>query len=187
MKVERGEALALLKEFNKSESLVNHGLTVEAVMAHGAEKRGYDKEFWGIVGLLHDLDYERYPEEHCIKTKEILEERGYPGDMIRAILSHGWGICTDVEPQHEMEKFLYACDELSGLITATVLVRPSRSVMDLEVKSVKKKWKTKGFSAGVDRSVIERGAGLLGMDIEDLIAETIEGIKRVAPRVGLAG
>jgi len=187
MEITREAALELFKEFNESESLYTHALSVEAVMRHSASRKGYDPDFWGIVGLIHDLDYEKYPEEHCVKVEEILKERGWPEEIIRAVVSHGWGICSDVEPVHEMEKVLFATDELTGLITATVLVRPSKSILDLTVKSVKKKWKTKGFSAGVDRSVIEKGAGLLGMETDDLIAMTIEGMKTAASEIGLAG
>lgn len=183
----RDDALTLFKEFNKSESLYTHALSVEAVMRYAAGQRGFDPEFWGIVGLMHDIDYEMYPEEHCVKADEILKERGWPEELIHAVVSHGWGICSNVEPQHEMEKVLFACDELTGLITATVLVRPSKSIMDLGVKSVKKKWKAKGFSAGVDRSIIEKGAGMLGMENGDLIAMTIEGMKTAAQETGLAG
>ncbi len=187
MDINREKAVEIFKEFNKSESLFNHALAVEAVMRHAAKDRGYDPELWGIVGLLHDIDYELYPEEHCSKAAEILRERGWPEEIVHAVVSHGWGICSNVEPEHEMEKVLYAIDELTGLITATVLVRPSKSILDLGVKSVKKKWKDKRFSAGVDRSIIEMGAGLVGMEISELIAMTIEGMKAVATELGLAG
>lgn len=187
MKQNRNDALTLFREFNESESLYNHALTVEAVMRYTADQRGFDPDFWGIVGLLHDIDYEKYPKEHCVKADEILKERGWPEELIHAVVSHGWGICSDVEPEHEMEKVLFACDELTGLITATVLVRPSKSIMDLGVKSVKKKWKAKGFSAGVDRSIIEKGAAMLGLETGELIAITIEGMKTAALEIGLAG
>ncbi len=187
MEFNRDDALTLFREYNKSESLYTHALSVEAVMRYAASQRSHDPDFWGIVGLLHDIDYEMYPDEHCIKAAEILKEREWPDDVIHAVVSHGWGICSEVEPEHEMEKVLYACDELTGLITATVLVRPSKSIMDLGVKSVKKKWKAKGFSAGVDRSIIEKGAGMLGMETGELIAMTIEAMKEVAPEIGLAG
>jgi putative nucleotidyltransferase with HDIG domain len=187
MQQNRDDALTLFKEFNKSESLYTHALTVEAVMRYAAELRDFDPDFWGIVGLLHDIDYEKYPEEHCVKADEILKDRGWPEELIHAVVSHGWGICSDMEPEHEMEKVLFACDELTGLITATVLVRPSKSIMDLGVKSVKKKWKAKGFSAGVDRSIIEKGAGMLGLETGELIAMTIEGMKTAAQEIGLAG
>jgi len=183
----REEALALLKEFNKTESLIKHALSVEGVMRYMARKRGEDEEKWGIIGLVHDLDYERYPQQHCIKTKEILEERDWPEDYIRAIMSHGWGLVTDVEPQHEMEKVLYAIDELTGLVTAVALVRPSRSVLDMKVKSVSKKWKDKSFAAGVDREVIANGAKMLGMELKDLFEDVIVGMREVAKEISLAG
>ncbi|MFB0557099.1 MAG: HDIG domain-containing metalloprotein, partial [Dehalococcoidia bacterium] len=147
------EALSLFKEFNQSESLLKHAYCVEGVMRYLARKGGEDEEKWGVVGLMHDLDYERFPEQHCSKAQEILEERGWPEEYIRAIVSHGWGICNDVEPQSKMEKTLYAIDELTGLIIAVALVRPSKSVADLEARSVMKKWKDKAFAAGVNRSV----------------------------------
>ena len=161
----REDALTLLKEFNKSESLIRHALTVEAVMLHFADLyNAEDKEMWGVVGLIHDLDFEMYPEEHCKKTKEILEERNWPEDYIRAVVSHGWNICTEVEPLSDLENVLYTIDELTGLIYATALMRPSKSILDLTAKSVKKKWKDKGFAAGVNREIIDQGAQRLGMD-----------------------
>ncbi len=181
----REEALALLKEFNESQSLINHALAVEAVMRHLARKHGEDEEAWGIVGLVHDLDYERYPEEHCRKTEQILRERGWPEAYIRAVVSHGWGLCTEVEPRSLLEKSLYAVDELTGLVTACVLVRPSKSIAELTVKSVLKKWKQKTFAAGANREVIEKGAGMLGTELSDLIAEVIAGMSEAAPRIGL--
>jgi putative nucleotidyltransferase with HDIG domain len=177
----------LLCEFNASPSLRAHALAVEGVMRHLARKRGSDEELWGIVGILHDLDYEKYPEEHCRKAETILRDRGWPEEIIHAVLSHGWGICTDVEPESEMEQCLYAVDELTGLVTATALVRPSRSVLDMKAKSVKKKWKDARFAAGVDRSLIERGAERLGMPVEELISETIAGMREVAAAIGLDG
>jgi len=185
--INRDEAYKLLKEYNKSESLITHALAVEAVMRHFAELFGEDQEKWGIIGLLHDLDYEMYPNEHCKKVREILEERGWPEEYIHAIESHGWKICTDVEPVHKMEKVLYTIDELTGLITATALMRPSKSILDLEVKSVKKKWKQKSFAAGVNRDVIAEGAELLGMDLDKVIEETIIGMRDVADEIGLKG
>ena len=140
---------------------------------------------WGIVGLIHDLDYEQYPEQHCHKTREILEEHQWPEEYIRAAVSHGWGICTDVEPLSDLENVLYAVDELSGLITTSALVRPSRSVMDLTAKSVMKKWKDKRFAAGVDRTIIEKGAARLNMELRDLITDAIEGMRTVAAEIGL--
>jgi putative nucleotidyltransferase with HDIG domain len=184
----REEALALLKKHNQNDALIKHALAVEAVMAHFAGKFAEeDLEKWRVVGLIHDLDYEKYPEEHCSKTREILMEEGWPEDYIRAVQSHGWKICSDVEPVERMEKVLYTIDELTGLIVATVLLRPSRSIVDLTAKSVKKKWKQKNFAAGVNREVIEEGAQLLGMDIGEVIEETIRGMQSQAEELGLKG
>jgi len=183
----RQEAYELLCEYNKSESLIKHALAVEAVMRHFAELLGEDPEKWGIIGLVHDLDFEMYPEEHCQKTKEILTERNWPEDYIRAVVSHGWKICSDVEPVEKMEKVLYTIDELTGLIAATALMRPSKSIMDTTVKSVKKKWKQKSFAAGVNREVIAEGAKMLGMELDQVIAETIVGMQKVAAQIGLQG
>ncbi len=183
----REEALELLKKYNKSESLIKHALAVEGVMRYCARKRGQDEEKWGIVGLIHDLDYEKYPEQHCKKTEEILRENNWPDEYIRAAVSHGWGICTDVEPKSEMEKVLFAIDELTGLVFTTALVRPSKSVLDMKPKSVKNKWKDKRFAAGVDRSIIEKGAEMLGTQVSDLIADTIMGMREVAEEIGLKG
>ena len=183
----RDEALALLGEFNESERAINHALAVEAVMRHMARKRGQDEDTWGVVGLVHDLDYEQFPEEHCTKTREILQARGWPDELIRAIVSHGWGICSDARPESEMEKVLFAIDELTGLVAATVLVRPSRSLHDLTAQSVRKKWKDKRFAAGVDRGVIEQGAGMLGVELSELISDVIAGMREVADQIGLAG
>jgi putative nucleotidyltransferase with HDIG domain len=183
----REEAFALLREFNHNENLIKHAFAVEGVMRHMARTRGEDEEKWGAIGLVHDLDYERYPEQHCHKTEEILRERGWPEDYVRAVVSHGWEICTDVEPTHVMEKALFAIDELTGLITATVLVRPSKSLLDLKVKSVKKKWKDRSFAAGANREIIQKGAEMLGMEISDLIGEVIEGMTAVAGDLGLDG
>ena len=179
------EALSLLKEFNKSKSLLKHAYSVEGVMRYMARKMGEDEEKWGIIGLMHDLDYERFPKQHCEKSREILKERGWPEEHIRAIISHGWGICSDVEPQSKMEKTLYAVDELTGLITAVALVRPSKSVIDLEAKSVMKKWKDKSFAAGVNRPLIEKGAAMLGVELRDLVTDVIMGMREVADRIGL--
>ena len=154
-------------------------------MRYMARKKGEDEEKWGIVGLMHDMDYERFPEQHCQKSREILQERGWPEEYIRAIVSHGWGIVSDAEPQTEMEKTLYAIDELTGLITAAALVRPSKSVMDLEAKSVMKKWKDKSFAAGVQRPVIEKGVAMLGVELRDLVTDVIMGMREVADRIGL--
>ena len=180
----REDALKLLKEYN-GDALVTHGLAVEGAMRYFAKKDGKDEEKWGIVGLLHDLDYEKYPDEHCHKTKEIMEPLGYSDEIIRAIMSHAYGICTDVEPISKMEKTLYAVDELTGLITACALVRPSKSVMDLELKSVKKKFKQKSFAAGADREVMKKGADMLGITLDELISETILSLRAIAPSLGL--
>ena len=183
----REEAYQLLTEYNKSDSLIKHALAVEGVMRYFARKRGEDEEKWGIIGLVHDLDYEMFPEEHCKKSEEILKKEGWPEEYIRAVVSHGWGICYDVEPKTELEKVLYTIDELTGLVVTTALVRPSKSVMDVKVKSVKKKWKDKRFAAGVDRSIIEKGAEMLGMELSDIIADTIAGMQEVAEEIGLKG
>jgi predicted hydrolase (HD superfamily) len=183
----REDALALLREYNKSDSLLKHAFAVEGVMRSVARKRGEDEDKWGIIGLIHDLDYEKFPDQHCTKTREILQEHNWPEEYIRAAVSHGWGICSDVEPQSVLEKTLYAIDELTGLVTASVLVRPSKSVMDLTVKSVKKKWKSPAFAAGVDRSIIERGAEMLGVEVGELIEDTIKGMREVAEVIGLKG
>lgn len=183
----RDEALTLLKEFNHTSSLVKHALAVEGVMRYMARKRGEDEEKWGIIGLVHDLDYERYPEQHCKKTEEILTERGWPEDYIHAIMSHGWGLVTDIKPEDEMEKVLYAIDELTGLIVATALVRPSKSVLDMKVKSLKKKWKDKSFAAGVNREVIQNGAQMLGVELDDLFSDTIMAMREVAEAIDLKG
>jgi len=183
----REEAFSLLKEFNQNESLIKHALAVEGVMRYVARKRGEDEEKWGVIGLVHDLDYDRYPQQHCQKTEEILRERGWPEDYIHAVLSHGWGLCTDVEPQHEMETVLYAIDELTGLVTAVALVRPSKSVLDMKVKSVNKKWKDKSFAAGANREIIQKGADMLGVDLSELFEDVIAGMREVAEAIGLKG
>ncbi len=183
----RDQASALLRQYTKNERLVRHGLSVEAVMRHFAKKWGEDEEKWGIIGLVHDLDWEMYPDRHCEKTKEILETEGWPSEYIRSILSHGWGLVTDIKPEHQMEKVLFATDELTGLITATALMRPSKSVLDMKAKSVKKKWKQKSFAAGVNREIVEQGAEMLGMELGDLITETIEAMRTVADEIGLKG
>jgi len=179
------EALSLLKEFNQTDSLIKHAYAVEGAMRHIARTMGEDEEKWGIIGLVHDLDYERFPEQHCGKSREILEERGWPKEYIRAVVSHGWGICSDAEPQTNLEKVLYAVDELTGLIVAVALVRPSKSLADLEAKSVLKKWKDKAFAAGVNRSLIEKGTTMLGMELRDLVTSTIMGMREVADKIGL--
>ncbi|MGD8836216.1 MAG: HDIG domain-containing protein [Desulfobacteraceae bacterium] len=183
----RQEAYELLIQYNESQSLIRHALAVEGVMRHFAGLKGQDPELWGIIGLIHDLDYERYPQEHCQKSAEILKDHNWPPAYIRAVVSHGWGLCSDIQPETELEKVLYAVDELTGLVATSAMVRPSKSVLDLTAKSVKKKWKDKRFAAGVDRSVIDRGAEMLGMDRTTLINETIMGMRSVAEAIGLKG
>ncbi len=183
----REEALGILKEYNDNPALVNHALAVEAVMRYIARKRGHEaeEETWGIVGLVHDLDYERFAEQHCKMTGVILREKGWPEVIVRAAESHGWGLCSEVEPLTDMEKTLYAIDELSGLVGACALVRPSRSVMDMEVRSVKKKWKEKSFAAGANREVILKGVDMLGIPLDELIEDVIMGMRTVASEIGL--
>lgn len=181
----RAEALELLLQHNSNPSLINHAKAVEAVMRYLARKWGEDEEKWGVIGLVHDLDYERHPEVHCKKTQELLEVNGWPAEYVRAVLSHGWGICTEVEPQSRLEQTLYTIDELTGLVTACALVRPSRSVRDLEVSSVKKKWRDKSFAAGVNREVVLRGAAMMGMELDQVIAEVIAGMREAAAELGL--
>jgi putative nucleotidyltransferase with HDIG domain len=183
----REDALALLKTYNQSESLIKHALAVEGVMRFMARKYGEDEDVWGVVGLIHDLDYEQFPDQHCKKTEAILRENNWPDDLIRAVVSHGWGICSDVEPTTRMEKVLFAIDELTGLVATSALVRPTKSVMDMKAKSVKKKWKDKRFAAGVDRSIIQKGADMLGVELGDLIADTIMGMREVSDAIGLKG
>ena len=181
----RAEALALLKEYNKTDSLLKHAYAVEGVMRYMARKNGEDEDKWSIVGLIHDLDYERYPQQHCKKTREILQEHGWPEEYIQAAVSHGWGLCVDEEPTTSMAKTLYATEELTGLITAAALVRPSKSVSDMEAKSVMKKWKDKSFAAGVNRPVIEKGAEMLGVELRDLVEDAIMGMREVREQIGL--
>jgi len=183
----REQALDLFRKYNKSDSLYRHALSVEAVMRYMAKEAGEDEEKWGIIGFIHDLDYELYPEQHCIMTEKILKENNWPDDYIRAVLSHGWGLATDVEPVTRLEKTIYAVDELTGLVTTSALVRPSRSILDMEVRSVKKKWNDKKFAAGVDRGVIEKGAQMLGMSLDELINDCIMGMRVVADEIGLKG
>ncbi|HZK84016.1 MAG TPA: HD domain-containing protein [Desulfosporosinus sp.] len=184
----RQQAYDLLTKYNKNNRLIIHALAVEAVMLHFADILSEpDKEKWGIIGLLHDLDYEMYPDQHCIKAREILMQHNWHEDYIHAVESHGWGICCNVEPIHRMEKILFTIDELTGLIAATAMLRPSKNILDLEMKSVKKKWKQKSFAAGVNREVIEQGAKMLGMEIDYIIVETIKGMQNVAESIGLKG
>ena len=181
-KLTREAAWELLQEYNKEPFHLKHAVTVEGVMRYFARELGYgeEEEFWGIVGLLHDLDFERYPEEHCRKEQEIMRERGLEERLIHATASHGYGLTVDVKPEHEMEKVLYAVDELTGLIGATALMRPSGSVADLELKSVKKKFKNKNFAAGCSREVIEQGAAMLGWELDRLIEETILAMRQIS-------
>ncbi len=183
----RTEAFALLCEYNQQDSLIRHGLAVEAVMRYFAEQVGEDIEKWGVIGLCHDLDYEKYPTQHCTMTRKILEEKNWPESYIRAIVSHGWGMCSDVEPIDYLEKVLFATDELTGLITACVYVRPSKSILDLTTKSVMKKWNTRAFAAGANRDVIAKGADMLGIKVEDLVEKTIAAMQRAAEGIGLKG
>ena len=156
-------------------------------MRYLAEKSGEDKEKWGIIGLIHDLDYEMYPDQHCKMTEKILRENNWPEEYIRAVLSHGWGLASDTEPISLLEKTIYAVDELTGLVATSALVRPSKSVLDMETRSVKKKWNDRKFAAGVDRSVIEKGAAMLGVNLDDLISDCIMGMRSVAEEIGLKG
>jgi predicted hydrolase (HD superfamily) len=183
----REEALELFKKYNKTESLLKHALSVEGVMRYMAKKSGEDEDKWGIIGLVHDLDYEMYPEQHCKMTEKILIENNWPAEYIRAVLSHGWGLASDVEPKSLLEKTIYAIDELTGLVATSALVRPSKSVLDMEARSVRKKWNDKKFAAGVDRSVIENGAMMLGVPLDELITDCIMGMRTVAEEIGLKG
>ncbi len=182
--ISREKALEIYSIYNSSENLLKHALSVEAVMRRFAEYYNEDVEYWGIVGLLHDIDYEKYPDEHLKIAPILLREHGISEEMIHSIVSHGWGICSDVEPLHIMEKVLYTIDELTGLITATALMRPSLSLSDLGVKSVVKKWKTKGFSQGVDRLLIQKGCNMLHLERNEVISLTIEGMRRVSKELG---
>ena len=183
----REEAWELLTEYNQDAFHLKHAQTVEGVMKYFARELGYadQEEFWGIVGLLHDLDFEQYPEEHCIRSQQIMRERGVPEDIIHATASPGYAITVDIRPEHEMEKVLYATDELTGLIGAVALMRPSKSTMDLELKSLKKKYKTPKFAAGCSREVIQRGADMLGWSLDELLERTILAMREVEKTVGL--
>jgi len=181
----RIDAIMLLKKYNSGEGLINHALAVEAVMRHYARKFKADEEKWGVIGLVHDLDYEMFPEEHCHKSAQILKENNWPNEYIHAVMSHGWKICTHLKPENDPERVLYAVDELTGLVAAAALVRPSGSVMDMTAKSVMKKFKDKAFAAKIDRDVITRGAEMMGVELSELITETIEGMKGVAEQIGL--
>jgi putative nucleotidyltransferase with HDIG domain len=183
----REMALELFRKYNQSESLLKHALSVEGVMRYMAKKAGEDEDKWGIIGLIHDLDYEMYPEQHCTMTEKILRENSWPEEYIRAVLSHGWGLASAVKPISQLERTIYAVDELTGLVATSALVRPSKSVMDMEARSVKKKWNDKKFAAGVDRSVIEKGAEMLGVTVDELITDCIMGMRDVAGEIGLKG
>ena len=177
----REEAMTLLEEYNSDPFHIKHALIVEGVMKYFARKLGYgdEEKFWGLVGLLHDLDFEKYPEQHCIKGQELMRERGLDERIVRATASHGYGITVDIKPEHEMEKVLYATDELTGLIGAVAIMRPSKSVDDLELKSVKKKYKNAKFAAGCSREVIEKGSEMLGWTLDDLISDTIIAMREI--------
>ena len=183
--VTREQALELFRKYNKTESLYHHALAVEATMREFAKKYGEDEDYWGIVGLLHDIDWEMFPEEHCKKAPELLKEIDMPDDMIHAICSHGYGLVSDVKPERQMEKVLYTIDELTGLVNATALMRPEK-INGMSVKSVKKKWGAKSFAAGVNRELIEKGAELSGIEIPELIQTTIDAMTKVKDQIGLA-
>ena len=171
--MKREEALEILKKYNKEEFHIRHALTVEGVMRYFAKELGEDVEYWGIVGLLHDIDFELYPEEHCKKCVELLKENNVEESMIKSICSHGYGICSDIKPEHIMEKILFAIDELTGLIWAAAKMRPSKSVQDMELSSIKKKFKDKKFAAGCSRETIKQGAEMLGWELDELLEKTI--------------
>ncbi len=180
----REECVALWHKYNKSESLWHHALEVEATMREFAKRENEDQDYWGLVGLLHDIDWEMFPQEHCKKAPELLKEIGADDDFIHAVCSHGYGICIDVKPEKKMEKVLFTIDELSGLVNATALMRPEK-MKGISVKSVKKKFSSKGFAAGVNRDIILKGADMLGEDLPSIIQTTIDGMTKVAPEVGL--
>jgi len=181
------QAEELLDRYNDTDSLRKHGRAVAGMMRHFATLYKEDPAYWGQVGLLHDIDYEKWPDEHCKKAPELLREAGYDDAFIHAVVSHGWPHCSDQKPELKMEQVLFACDELTGLITAAVLMRPDHSVLAIETKSVKKKFKSKSFAAGVDRDIITQGAEMLGVDVDYLITETIAGMRDVAGQIGLVG
>lgn len=184
MGISRTDAMALLKKYNSSESLIHHALSVEAVMREFARLKGEDVEYWGLVGLLHDVDYGTYPDEHCKKAPELLKEIGADDAFIHAVVSHGWGLCVDVAPELYMEKVLYTIDELTGLVTATALMRPEK-MNGMTVKSVKKKWGSPSFAAGVNREVIAKGAEMISMELPEVIQHTIDGMLPIASQIGL--
>lgn len=184
-KIERQKAWEIFCKYNNSDALRKHGLAVEGVMRHFAKLYNEDEDIWGVIGLLHDIDYEMYPEQHCFKCQEIMKEENLPESYIRAVSSHGYGIVNDIKPESNAEKVLYTIDELTGLISATALMRPSKSIMDVEVKSVKKKFKSKGFAAGVDREVILNGCKIIDMELDEVIENTILGMRDVSDAIGL--
>lgn len=175
--MDREKAVKLLMDFNEDKFHIRHGITVGRVMEYFAEKENEDVEYWGIVGLLHDIDFGLYPEEHCVKAVDILRENGYDEEFINSVISHGYGICSDVKPEKQMEKILYATDELTGLIYAASLMRPSKSTKDMKLKSLKKKYKDKSFAAGCSREIIKNGSELLDMDLDELLTETLDAMK----------
>ncbi|MDR2529828.1 MAG: HDIG domain-containing protein [Synergistaceae bacterium] len=184
----REEALALLRKYNDDESHIRHALAVEATMRHFARKMGGDEGLWGVAGILHDIDWEKTmndPQRHCNLAPELLREAGVDEELIHAVQSHGWSICTDAEPRNDMEKTLFTIDELTGLIITAGLVRPSRSLSDLEVKSVKKKWKDKAFAKGVNREIIQKGAEIMGMPLDEIIENVILALRPVEKEIGL--
>ena len=184
--VTREEAMALLKKYNQEPFHIQHALTVEGVMKWFARENQEDEEFWGIAGLLHDVDFEKWPEEHCKKAPELLAEIGTSEELVHAVCSHGYGICSDVEPELLMEKIMFAADELTGLIWAAALMRPSKSVMDMEVKSIKKKFKDKRFAAGCSREIIQKGADMLGWELTELFEKTLEAMRSCEAQINKA-
>jgi len=181
----REETLAILEKYTKNRNLVKHGLAVEAVMRHFAKLHGEDIEKWGIIGLLHDVDYEKYPDEHCKKCVDILKEEGFDDSTIKSIQSHGYGICVDVKPEEFMEKVLYTIDELTGLVIATALMKPTKKLADVDLVSLKKKWKTKGFAAGVNREIIQNGANMLGLELDYILEQTLIAMQGISDELGL--
>lgn len=187
LSVSRELSLELLNKYTKNKNLVKHGLVVEAVMKHFAKLYNEDIEKWGIIGLVHDIDYEMYPNEHCTKCVDIMKENGFNEEYIHAVQSHGYNICSDVKPVHKMEMVLYTIDELTGLIIAIALMKPNKSLAEVDLASVKKKWKQKGFAAGVNRDIVESGSVMLGEDLDYVMIETINGMKSIANEIGLGG
>ena len=184
--MERNKAFDLLLQYNKESYHIRHALTVEEVMKWYAKTLGYDADYWGVVGLLHDIDYEMYPEEHCIKAAEMLRSEQYGEDVVHAVCSHGYGIMVDVKPEHEMEKVLYAVDELTGLIGAAALMRPSKSISDMELKSLRKKFNDKAFAAKCSRDIIRKGAEMLGWDLDQLLSMTLEAMRSTESKVSFS-